>query len=72
MSAIHPSADIAERDRHVRFVPNGDIKVRTSLCLSWHPPNPPTLEEVIQKARSKRQTFSPSERNSTDVLVSAK
>jgi uncharacterized membrane protein len=25
MSAIHPSADVAERDRHVRFVPNGDI-----------------------------------------------
>jgi DNA helicase HerA-like ATPase len=35
------------------------FKVRTSLCLSWHPPNPPTLEEVIQKARSKRQTRSP-------------
>ena len=30
------------------------LKVRTSLCLSWHPPNPPTVEEVIQKARSKR------------------
>jgi DNA helicase HerA-like ATPase len=30
------------------------FKVRTSLCLSWHPPNPPTAEEVIQKARSKR------------------
>ena len=29
------------------------LKVRTSLCLSWHPPNPPTVE-VIQKARSKR------------------
>ena len=46
------------------------FKVRTSLCLSWHPPNPPTLEEVIQKARSKRQTRSPGERNSSDVLVS--
>jgi hypothetical protein len=30
------------------------FKVRTPLCLSWHPPNPPTGEEVIQKARSKR------------------
>ncbi len=29
------------------------FKVRTSLCLSWHPPNPPTAEEVIKKARSK-------------------
>jgi hypothetical protein len=29
-------------------------KVRTPLCLSWHPPNPPTAEEVIQKARTKR------------------
>ena len=24
------------------------------VCLSWHPPNPPTAEEVIQKSRSKR------------------
>jgi len=30
------------------------FKVRTPLCLSWHPPNPPTAEEVTQKARSKR------------------
>jgi Helicase HerA, central domain len=30
------------------------FKVRTPLCLTWHPPNPPTAEEVIQKARSKR------------------
>jgi hypothetical protein len=30
------------------------FKVRTPLCLSWHPPNPPTAEEVVQKARSKR------------------
>ena len=29
------------------------FKVRTPLCLSWHPPNPPTAEEVTQKARSK-------------------
>jgi hypothetical protein len=30
------------------------LKVRTPLCLSWHPPNPPTAEEVIQRARAKR------------------
>ena len=29
------------------------FKIRTPLCLSWHPPNPPTADEVIQKARSK-------------------
>ncbi len=29
-------------------------KVRTPLCLSWHPPNPPTAAEVIEKARAKR------------------
>jgi DNA helicase HerA-like ATPase len=46
------------------------FKVRTPLCLSWHPPNPPTIEEVVQKARSKRQTRSPGERNNSDVLVS--
>jgi DNA helicase HerA-like ATPase len=28
------------------------LKVRTPLCLSWHPPNPPTSDEVIRKARS--------------------
>jgi hypothetical protein len=28
------------------------FKVRTPLCLSWHPPNPPTADEVVQKARS--------------------
>jgi hypothetical protein len=30
------------------------FKVHTPLCLSWHPANPPTAEEVIQKARSRR------------------
>ncbi len=30
------------------------LKVRTPLCLSWHPPNPPTASEVVQKARSKQ------------------
>jgi hypothetical protein len=30
------------------------FKVRTPLCLSWHPANPPTAEEVVQKARANR------------------
>lgn len=33
---------------------NRPLKVRTPLCLSWHPPNPPTADEVIQKARAKQ------------------
>jgi hypothetical protein len=33
---------------------NRPVKVRTPLCLSWHPPNPPTADEVITKAHSKR------------------
>jgi hypothetical protein len=32
---------------------NRPLKVRTPLCLSWHPPNPPTADEVIQKARRR-------------------
>jgi hypothetical protein len=32
---------------------NRPVKIRTPLCLSWHPPNPPTADEVVQKARSK-------------------
>jgi hypothetical protein len=34
---------------------NRPVKVRTPLCLSWHPPNPPTADEVIQKARTTRE-----------------
>src|SRR5262249_35450926 len=34
------------------------FKVRTPLCLSWHPSNPPTAEEVVQKARAKRLSLS--------------
>jgi Helicase HerA, central domain len=30
------------------------FKVQTPLCLSWHPPNPLTAEEVIEKARACR------------------
>jgi DNA helicase HerA-like ATPase len=26
------------------------FKVKTPICLSWHPPNPPTPEEVVAKA----------------------
>jgi hypothetical protein len=31
---------------------NRPVKIHTSLCLSWHPPNPPTAEEVIAKAHA--------------------
>jgi hypothetical protein len=31
------------------------VKLRAALCLSWHPPNPPTADEVAQKARAKRR-----------------
>jgi Helicase HerA, central domain len=27
------------------------FKVRTPICLSYHPPNPPTPEEVVERAR---------------------
>jgi hypothetical protein len=29
------------------------VRVRTPLCLSWHPPNPPTADEVIKRAGAK-------------------
>jgi hypothetical protein len=35
MSAIHPKADIAQRDRHVRFVPIEDIalsRIAGTVC----------------------------------------
>jgi hypothetical protein len=31
------------------------FKVHTPLCLSWHPPNPPTAEEVVHKAQSNHR-----------------
>jgi hypothetical protein len=34
---------------------NRPVKVRTPLCLSWHPPNPPTADEVVLKGRSSRE-----------------
>lgn len=34
------------------------FRVRTPLCLSWHPANPPTAEEVVQKARARRLSLS--------------
>jgi hypothetical protein len=27
------------------------FKLRTPICLSWHPPNPPTPEQVVARAR---------------------
>jgi hypothetical protein len=32
MSGLPPKADIAERDRHVRFVPKADICSAAKLC----------------------------------------
>jgi hypothetical protein len=37
------------------------FKVRTPLCLSWHPANPPTAEEVVAKARACRLALSPAQ-----------
>jgi DNA helicase HerA-like ATPase len=34
---------------------NRPVKVHTPMCLSWHPANPPTAEEIIRKARKNRQ-----------------
>ena len=33
------------------------FKVRTPLCLSWHPPTPPTGEEILQLAKARREEF---------------
>ena len=30
---------------------NRPLKIRSPLCLSWHAPNPPTAEDVIERAR---------------------
>jgi hypothetical protein len=35
MSAIHPKADIAERDHHVRFVPKGYQAHRSKIVEKW-------------------------------------
>jgi hypothetical protein len=43
------------------------LKVRTPLCLSWHPPNPPTAEEVIQRARAKRSNVVAASRATLDT-----
>lgn len=29
------------------------VKIRTPLCLSWHPPNPPAVDEIVRKARTQ-------------------
>jgi hypothetical protein len=29
------------------------IKIHTPLCLTWHPSNPLTVEEVVAKARGR-------------------
>ena len=33
------------------------VKVRTPICLSYHPANPPTPEEVVARARASRASF---------------
>jgi hypothetical protein len=30
------------------------IKIITPMCLSWHPPNPPTTDEIFQKASARQ------------------
>jgi hypothetical protein len=41
MSALPPKADIAECDRHVRFVPKADISARPELFnLPYSAPDP--------------------------------
>ena len=32
------------------------LKLRTPICLSFHPPNPPTPEEVVTRAQRSRQS----------------
>ena len=34
---------------------NHPVKIRTPLSLSWHPANPPTADEVVQKAHATKQ-----------------
>jgi DNA helicase HerA-like ATPase len=29
------------------------IKIRTPICLTWHPPNPLTTDEIVAKARPR-------------------
>jgi hypothetical protein len=31
------------------------VKIRTPLCLSFHPENPPTADEIAEKARKRRE-----------------
>ena len=52
MSALPPKADIAERDRHVRFVPKADIGSIVVLAFnhSWNPTNSRKLGSTIRKA----------------------
>jgi hypothetical protein len=33
------------------------IKVRTPLCLTWHPQNPPSPAEVVQEARARTRAM---------------
>jgi len=33
------------------------MQLRTPLCLSWHPQNPPTAEEIVRKAQVCRRSM---------------
>jgi hypothetical protein len=32
------------------------FKIKTPLCLSYHPSNPPTPEEVVERARKSAES----------------
>lgn len=59
MAAKGGAADDLGRLAHGRFyfstqgIPR-PVKIETSLCLSWHPANPPTAAEVVKAARASR------------------
>ena len=56
MSALPPKADIAERDRHVRFVPKADIQMEKDLSRSADPwavtVNPATARKLRRSDRA--------------------
>lgn len=37
------------------------VLIHTPLCLSWHPQNPPTADEIVRKACACRQTMKSAE-----------
>jgi hypothetical protein len=47
------------------------VLIHTPLCLSWHPQNPPTADEIVRKARACRQQIRSSERDEDNSSVIA-